>query len=50
VHSVIQHNIPEVANLQMEGVLFWYFILCGCCVSTCLCAGGDQRKNLWTWM
>jgi len=25
VHWMMQHNIPEVVNLQMEGVLFWYF-------------------------
>jgi len=24
---MIQYNIPEFVNLQMERVLFWYFII-----------------------
>ena len=45
VRSVIQHNIPEVVNLQMKGVFYFgTSVLLGCCVSSCLCAGGDQRN------
>jgi len=42
----MEHNIPEVLNLQMEGVLFWYFSTAWLLYFIMFMCRGDQQKYL----